>query len=98
MSARNTTIENQKIEGRSLLLQMDVLKRFFGITARKIYKKAGISNEAFANDVLHGRRKSKPALKKIQSAVFYFSHSKKFKSFFLKGQLNSFPEILRKFE
>ena len=87
---KNLEFENPKEAGRSLLIKMDLLKRYFGITARQIYLRAGV-DECFANNVLHARKMGKPTLLKIQNTVFYFSHSKKIKQG-KKGGDNAFQD------
>lgn len=71
-------MNDQKREGHGLLLKMNLLKAYFGISHRQVYEKARVS-EVHGNRTLHGRP-GKPTLLKIEKAVFHLSHSKKIKS------------------
>jgi hypothetical protein len=83
---KNLNNNEQKIKGRQLLIQMDLLKRYFGITARQVYKRAGVKSESYGNKVLHGRA-GKPTLERIEKAIQHFKFSKKIKQLnFLGGK------------
>lgn len=64
---------------QNLLIQMDLLKRAFGITAGRIYRKAGIKYDSYGNAVLHGRKVARPSIERIEEAIRHFKFSKKLK-------------------
>jgi hypothetical protein len=70
------SIQEQKEEGRTLLIQMDLLWRAFGIKHAEVYLRAGVSNPTYGSNVLHGRRKAEPTFKRIRRTIFDISHSK----------------------